>query len=338
MKKKLILGVFFVLLSIAVVFSLISCTGEGDGGGGGNASGNITLKLSTPGLSSDENGYATGTGTFVVKDGNLDSYELVVKGPDADDEYSGIRYKITRTKSRDASGFYAGILEGTMEMQIFPLNGIDDEVPAFDSSGDYYKSKGELVWNENQLTSFTGYDWESGDWVLGGKTAFEYNDDGTLKDIREGDYEDPEWFYDDADWYSEYDTTFTNYPTLIYDFGASAEQNSIPDNYDYLGNLDSYMKDKDIKYTYYPDSNGRIGTIEEQDWNGSAFENSMKIEITYDSSGNLSIARIYYDWDSDNQEWESALQLEFTVPSGLSFTLDNLFFPPWNDIILPFFN
>lgn len=337
MKKKLILGVFFALLSIAVVFSLISCTGEGDGGGGGNASGNITLKLSTPGLDSDQDGYATGTGTFVVEDGNLDSYELVVKG--YDDGPSGIRYKITRTKSRDASGFYAGILEGTMEMQYFPLGGIDDEVPAFDSSGDYYsKGKGELVWNESQLTSFTGYDWESGDWALGGKTAFEYYDNGTLKDIREGDYEDPDWFYDDADWYSEYDTTFTNYPTLIYDFGASAVQNSIPDGYDYLGNPDLYTKDKDIKYTYTPDSNGRIGTIEEQDWNGSAFENSMEIEITYDSSGNLSIAKIYYDWDSDNQKWESALQLEFTVPSGLSFTLDNLFFPPWNEIILPFFN
>ena len=173
MKKKLILGVFFAVLSIVFVFSLISCTEEG-GGGGGNASGNITLKLSTPGLDSDQDGYATGTGTFVVEDGNLDSYELVVKGYDAEDGYSGIRYKITRTKSRDASGFYAGILEGTMEMQIFPLNGIDDEVPAFDSSGDYYsKGKGELVWNENQLTSLTRYNWESGDWVLDDKTAFE---------------------------------------------------------------------------------------------------------------------------------------------------------------------
>ena len=354
--KKIILRSFFMLFSIGIILLLMSCAGSSV-----NSNENITIRFTSPGLSSNDDEYIDLTGTLSIENGSMGSYSLIGKGTDVDDgeiEHYGVRYKIKNVNSKGIysglniedekeykgiTNVFEGLNEWIIEWQEFTLNSIDDAVPAFnpdDSNSKFYvKYKLAFSWNGDKLTTITAYDWDSESSTFetdpGSEKKFEYNDDGVLRDMRSsGEYNNGDWFYDEAYWYSSYDETFTNFPILIYEFGATGEQDSIPDNYDYENNGSEYNKEKDTQYTYTSDSDGRIGTIIEEDWNGETRDYDSKIDITYDSSGNVSSFKIY-EYDSEAENWQNSpsVQLDITVPSGLSFTLGNLFFYPGNMLI-----
>jgi len=350
MNTKLFKWAFISLLSLILFFPVISCD-SGSSNGDGSSSGTITVEISTPGFLPGEYGYQDYTGTLTVEDGNMTEYELTgrrfIGMADRDivvigSNYYAMRYKITRTVSREADGLFAGIAEATRELQYFYLETVDEEVPPFDPEGrGYEKGKGEFQWDANRLLSFTGYGMEGEVWIPGSKDVYEYYGNGKLESIRNADWDGESFYFSEAEWYSNYDTTFTDFPSLTWEFYASYEGDdpSIPESYNYATNPNVYDKQYHTQYSYTADSNGRIGTVIQQNYEtgirAEPWVNELKIEVSYDSSGNVSTVKLYFDdegWPED-----PTMQMDFSIPSGLGLSFEGLFFPPWNEVLFPFF-
>ena len=331
-----------VLLACAALLVFASC---GESETETSSSGNITMAFSSPGQEPGDHGYLSYSGTLTVEDGNMTLYELtgvrlmkvseVIRAQELTG-YMGMRYRITRTVSRDAEGIFAGIAEGTREVQTFYLDSADDPIPLFDpESRSYEKGKGVFEWDGDRLISFTGYGPEGEAWVAGNKDVYEYYENGTLKSIRKGDWEHESLYFSEAEYYGEYDPVFALFPFLTAKFHAEYSiDESIPDGYNYDDNPSQYPEEPGTRYLYTADPEGGIGTIIQQKYDDAGWEDDIKIEAVYDSSGNIATLKLYltHDWPE-----EPHIQIDFTIPSGMSITFGDLFFPPWKEVIVPFF-
>lgn len=299
------------------------------------ASGNIVIIFSTPGIDTEDDGYLSGSGTLVVEEGDLKSYDLAIKETEYGEvlEYWGKRWSFQMAGLWSVQSIFNNITSIDGEEQEFELDDIDDEIPLFGEDSTTWTAT--VTWNDDGTVK--GVETVSGEEIVW-KAAYEYYEDGKLKSERI--YSMEYGGFTQAYYYARYDDPdFPNFQTEVWYYNTNGD-GEIHDDYVYEEVPPNWPYDEsgNVKYAYTPDADdgSRVGEYIIY-INSDVWIEDEKIELTYDESGNLSRVDIYNAyWGEVDWEYSLELRLDIVVPENLNFGFIELFFNPWHDLIIPF--
>ncbi|MCK4803300.1 MAG: hypothetical protein KAT88_02035, partial [Spirochaetes bacterium] len=231
MRKKVFISISVFSLIMALFFFFAGECGFEPETPASPASGDIVIIFSTPGIDKNTDGYLSGSGTLVVEEGDLKSYDLAIKETGVEVSW-GKRWSFQVTGLMSVKSIFAHITSIDQDEQEFPLDGIDDDIPPFDEWST--KSTTTVTWNDNGTVKEVEI-------VSGGpivwKAAYEYYENGKLKSERFYSLDQGEVVeFQRAYFYSEYgDPDFPNFQTEVWYYDTQGD-GVIPDDYDYKAN------------------------------------------------------------------------------------------------------